>query len=120
LRLVDLSTAVLVGLLSASTLMTWSPAPYQAASQDFDRQAGLSDLLVQIINAGGLVWIQGSSFASVCARLSSYSNSSVTVSATEGASSCLPEPSRDYVQSTLALPFPSGQVTLIDWEGVGP
>ena len=119
MKLVDLSAAILVGLLSVTTVVAWSPVQYQSAARGFTQQAALRDTLISVINNLGLVWLQDSLPRDVCARLSSYSNSTLTVTATIGTFSCGHGPPRGAVHSSISLSLPTGRVTLEDWRDAG-
>ena len=96
-----------------------SPAPFQVATQDFGREASLTDFLANLTTGGGLVWLQQAGLPAICSRLSVLSNSTLTLSAAEGSVSCVDGPPGGYLQASLAVPFRSGQVVLWAWESEG-
>ena len=120
MRILDISTAALAGLVTMAAIFAWSPAPYETAAHRYVVEMALRGILANVIMEKGLAWLQESSLASICGALASYSNATVTISAAIGSSDCFAGPPLGSVSSTFVLPLSTGQVTLEAWESTGP
>lgn len=120
MKILDVSAAALVGLVSIATIFGWSPGPYELAAQQYGKEAALRDMLADVVSNQGLPWLQQASLSSVCRVLASYGNSSVTVSATMGNASCVAGPPAKSIEAAVTIQLYRGQVTLRAWESTEP
>jgi hypothetical protein len=120
LRFLDIAVAAIIGLISTTAIVIWSPTPYASASHDYQVEIGLRDLLVEIVENTGVYGMQRSSFSEICSIVARYSNSSVTVSAEMGGNDCVAGPQTGSIGSMLTVPLFTGQVILQAWEREGP
>jgi hypothetical protein len=120
LRFLDIAVAAVIGLVSTTAIVAWSPTPYASTSHSYQVEIGLRDLLVKIVEDEGVVGIQRSSFSEICSIAARYTNSSVTVSAEMGGNDCVAGPPSGSIGSTLEIPLYTGQVILEAWETEGP
>ncbi len=119
MKILDVSTAAVVGIISMAAVIAWSPTPYAAASRVYSRELQLRDSLREIVLDRGLVWIQDASISSVCGWLSALSNSTVTFSASDSGVVCAIGPPPGYIYANLTAPFPTRTVVFEAWSDAG-
>ena len=120
MKIMDVSAAALVGIVSMATIFAWSPGPYELAAQQYGKEAALRDILARVVSDEGLPWLQQSSLSSLCSVLASYDNSSVTVSVTIGNTSCVAGPPAGFIEAGITIQLYDGSVTLRAWESAAP
>ena len=120
MKIMDISAAALVGLLSMATIFGWSPGPYEVSANQYGKEAALRDMLSGILADQGLPWLQRSSLSNVCSVLANYGNSSVTVSATMGNASCVANPPARSIEVSVTIQLYHGPVILRAWEDAEP
>ncbi len=116
MRIVDVSVGALIGLSSMALLAAWNPYPLANQAHFYVAQASLRDYLTQIVSTQGVAWFQRASPDAVCEALSSYSNSSVRVSAAGKDFLCFTGPPQGIPAATLTLELPTGTLTLEAWQ----
>jgi hypothetical protein len=119
MKILDISAAALVGVLTTAAIVGWSPVPYEAAAHGYRQDVALRNLLAHFLSEHGLVWLQQSTFIELCRSLGASGNSTVTLSALRGSASCVAGPPTGSAAVSLEVPLPTGQVTLEAWESGG-
>ena len=119
MRIVDVSAAAGIGLVTVAALVVWSPYPYVEGSRQYSRQASLQDYLTTIALAKGIPWFQNSNVVALCDSLTRYSNSSIVISADIGGEPCGPWPKGATYHSSLAIVAGNRSVSLQAWQVAG-
>jgi hypothetical protein len=120
LRYIDVSVAAIIGLASVASLAVWSPYSFEDGIVLYTRQASLQDYLTGVVAALGVPWFQRTSPSSICGALSSYSNSTIEVTAVVNGLACAPPPSLGAPSANLTIDVGSERVTLQAWQVAGP
>jgi hypothetical protein len=115
LRFLDIAVAALVGTSAISGILLWSPRQGDTVSAEFAVRTQLREELLGVLQSRGFAWLIQSPPGDVCAVLESMSNSSVSFSATLGASSCPLSPPTDSVSVSISLRLLPMAVTLEAW-----
>lgn len=115
MRVIDISAAAMIGLLSLGVLVASSPTGFWASAAESRERAALRGELVGIVQAKGLAWFEQASTVEVCAAVEGYSNATLTFSASVSGLGCGPLPPGGRAVVTLALPLSSRSVVLEAW-----
>ena len=119
MRLVDVSAAAAIGLLTLAVLAAWSPVPLEEASHQYLRQASLGDYLRNIALEQGLPWLQDTDTGALCSALAGYSNSTLIISAISDGHPCAAQPVGAEFRANLTIDVGASRVNLQAWQVAG-
>jgi len=118
MRFIDLSVAGVISVTAVVLLLAWNPqAPDIAARRNLD-QASLRDLLASVSQRIGVAQLIQDTPSELCSFLGSLSNSTVTLSADVGGSTCALPPT-GAVTAQLTFAFGQKVVILESWYSEG-
>ncbi len=115
----DLGAAAVIGLVSIAIVSYASPLPSYAAASAYLQEGAIRGYLLTVVESEGIPWFQNSSFAQVCALVTSASNSTFGVSADVHSVRCGPLPPAGAVTASLAFRAGDRQVALLGWKSGG-
>ena len=113
MRFIDIAVAALIGSSAITGIIVWSPKAGDVAARQLGTQVRRRDGLVDLLRRGGMVSLESPSAA--CALLAEASNSTFTLYATAGASSCGSPPKEGSPSATLSFRLVSFEVVLVAW-----
>jgi hypothetical protein len=117
MRLLDLAAAGIIGMTSVVAIFGLNPHPYVASAGRYSAESTLWDALESFVTSHGLYWLQTSPPDEICSEMASASNSTITLGATIGSTSCGPPPVPGAASVHFHLSLPSRNLELSAWSG---